>query len=118
MEHLQWRGYQPQRICEIVLWAKARGLQTRPSGFSAGTPDNPRTGRRNRGQHVYEVVPLFLRAIRLRRCAGDSTGDRSLPKLVLVQHLRDLVVAASHASSFVDLLRKETFQEDFRRDGC
>ena len=64
-----------------------------------------------------KIYLCFLRAVRLRRCPGDSAGDRSVSQLVLVQHLRNFLVVARHSGAAVDLLRQEAVQEDSRGDG-
>ena len=71
--------------------------------------------RRGGMQHLHQDLPVFDRAVRLRRGACDSSRDRSLPELVLLQHLRDFVVVAGDPGSAVDPSTRRSRSRSSRR---
>ena len=111
------RPIEYQRLGQVLFRAEAGGLCRRPSGAGARPQEDSGNGRGHRGQYLYQDLSLLLRAVRLRRGAGDPAGNRSVSQVVLVQHLRDFVLVAGHPGAAVDLLRQEAVQEDSRRIG-
>src|SRR5207249_10865604 len=112
LEHLRCWALQRQRFGEGLLRLEAGRIYGRPCRSRARSEEDSGNGRGHQSQYLYQNLSVLLWAVRLRCCACNPAGDRTLSQMVLVQHLRDFIVVARHSGTTVDLLREKAIQED------